>query len=132
MKKAQTFTLWTARIIAAIILLQTLFFKFTAADESVYIFLTVGMEPWGRIGAGVMELIASMLILIPAVSWLGSVIAMGLMLGAIGMHLTLLGIEVQGDGGYLFYLALMVTLCATYVLWHDREKLKCGFSKFGF
>src|SRR5882672_3340919 len=55
---------WGARIIAAIILLQTLFFKFSASPESVYIFTAVGMEPWGRIGVGVLELIAGVLILI--------------------------------------------------------------------
>lgn len=106
----------------SLILLQTLFFKFTGAEESVYIFTIVGMEPWGRIGVGVMELIASVLLLISAVSWLGAIIAVGLMAGAIGMHLTILGIEVQGDGGYLFFLALVVMICAAFVLWVEREK----------
>lgn len=105
-------------------MLQTLFFKFSASAESVYIFETVGMEPWGRIGVGVMELIASALILIPLVSWLGALVALGLMLGAIGMHLTVLGIEVQGDGGYLFLLALIVGICSTYILWAAREDIR--------
>ncbi|MCB0487482.1 MAG: DoxX family protein [Cyclobacteriaceae bacterium] len=113
---------WGARIVAAIILLQTLFFKFSGAEESVYIFTTVGMEPWGRIGVGVMELIASVLLLITPVAWMGGLIAVGLMVGAIGMHLTLLGIEVQGDGGYLFILAVVVTACGALVLWQDRDK----------
>jgi len=123
MNKVSHYLIWAARIVAAIILFQTLFFKFSGAEESVYIFTIVGMEPWGRIGVGVMELIASALLLIPSISWLGAAIAVGLMAGAIGMHLTLLGIEVQGDGGYLFYLALLVTLCAGYVLWQDKEKM---------
>lgn len=122
MTKAKTYLLWTARIVGSLILLQTLFFKFTGAEESVYIFTIVGMEPWGRIGVGVMELIASVLLLISAVSWLGAIIAVGLMAGAIGMHLTILGIEVQGDGGYLFFLALVVMICAAFVLWVEREK----------
>lgn len=128
MNKVSHYLIWAARIVAAIILFQTLFFKFSGAEESVYIFTVVGMEPWGRIGVGVMEMIASVLLLIPAISWLGAAIAVGLMAGAIGMHLTLLGIEVQGDGGYLFYLALLVTLCAGFVLWQDKEKM-IGFLK---
>lgn len=123
MSKSKSFFYWAARLIAAIILLQTLYFKFSGADESVYIFSTIGMEPWGRIGTGVMELIASGLLLITSVAWLGALLAAGLMLGAIGMHLTLLGIEVQGDGGYLFFLALVVLLCAAFVIWIDQEKI---------
>lgn len=123
MTSSQTYLHWTARIIAAVILLQTLYFKFTGAEESVFIFTTVGMEPWGRIGVGVMELIAAALLLITSIAWMGALIAMGLMVGAIGMHLTLLGIEVQGDGGQLFLYALAVTLCSAYVLWLDRKKI---------
>lgn len=113
---------WGARIVAAIILLQTLFFKFSGAEESVYIFTNVGMEPWGRIGVGVMELIASVMLLITPIAWMGGLIALGLMLGAIGIHLTLLGIEVQGDGGYLFILAVIVAVCGAFIVWQDREK----------
>jgi len=118
---------WAARLVAAIILLQTLYFKFTAAEESVFIFSTIGMEPWGRIGVGVLELIASVLLLYTPSAWLGAGLALGLMLGAIGMHLTLLGIEVRSDGGYLFILAVAVSLCAVYVLLVDRQKLM-GFA----
>jgi putative oxidoreductase len=120
---------WAARIVAAIIMLQTLYFKFSGAEESVYIFTTVGMEPWGRIGVGVMELIASLLIVIPATSWIGAGIALGLMLGAIGMHLTVLGIEVQNDGGYLFFLALIVTICSAVILWISKEMVLSFLSK---
>jgi len=103
---------WIMRIIAAIILLQTLFFKFTGAPESVYIFSKVGAEPWGRIGSGVVELIAAILLLTPRWNWLGSLLAIGVMIGAIGAHLTLLGIEVQGDRGLLFILACAVLVTA--------------------
>src|ERR1700757_5134045 len=99
---------WVLRITAAVILLQTLFFKFTAAPESVYIFTKVGAEPWGQIGSGIVELIAAILLLIPRYSWLGSLLAMGMMAGALATHLTVLGIEVQGDKGLLFGLALVV------------------------
>src|SRR5262244_242500 len=90
---------WICRVAAAVILLQTLFFKFTAAPESVYIFTKVHAEPWGRIGSGVVELIAAVLILIPRTVWGGALIALGVMAGAIVSHLTVLGIEVMGDGG---------------------------------
>src|ERR1051325_2606392 len=97
MSKPAVVTSWVLRVVAAIILLQTLFFKFTAAPESVYIFTKVGAEPWGRIGSGVVELIAAILILTPRFTWLGSLLAMGVMAGAIFSHLTVLGIEVQSD-----------------------------------
>ena len=99
---------WVARILAAVIMLQTLFFKFSAAEESVYIFSTLGMEPWGRIGTGVLELIASLLILVPRTTAWGALLGAGLMAGAVFFHVTKLGIAVQGDGGQLFIYALLV------------------------
>lgn len=128
--KISTIIYWAARVIAALIMLQTLYFKFKGEPESIYIFTTVGMEPWGRIGVGVMELIASALILAPATAWLAAGLALGLMVGAIGMHLTLLGIEVQGDGGYLFFLALSVAICSIYVLWYDKMKIEDFVRRF--
>lgn len=115
---------WVAQIVAAVILLQTLFFKFTAAPESVYIFETLGMEPVGRIVSGIAELIASVLLLIPGTAALGGVIALGVMAGALGSHLFgPLGIEVQGDGGLLFGLACLVALCSLVVVWLRRKSL---------
>ena len=99
---------WALQLIVAGILLQTLFFKFTGAAESVYIFSTLGAEPWGRIGSGVVELIAALLLLYPATITLGALLSLGVISGAIVSHLTVLGIEVQGDGGLLFFLALAV------------------------
>src|SRR5215469_4843368 len=119
---AMTVLSWLLRITAAVILLQTLFFKFTAAPESVYIFTKVGAEPWGRIGSGVVELIAAALLLTPRFNWLGSLIALGVMAGAILSHLTVLGIEVQGDKGLLFALALIVFIAsATNLALHRAE-----------
>jgi putative oxidoreductase len=114
---------WFLRITAAIILLQTLFFKFTAAPESVYIFTKVGAEPWGRIGSGVVELIAAILLLTPRFTWLGSVLALGVMAGAILSHLTILDIEVQGDKGLLFGLALTVFLASGFNLVLHRSEI---------
>ncbi len=114
---------WVAQLVAALILLQTLYFKFTGAPESVYIFTTLGMEPWGRIGSGVVELIAAVLLLTPATAGIGAVLALGVMGGAILSHLTRLGIVVQGDGGLLFVLALTVAGCSTLVAWLRRESI---------
>ena len=111
------------RFTAAAILLQTLFFKFSGAEESVYIFSTLGLEPVGRIGSGIAELIASVLLLIPATAPVGALLAMGIMAGAIVSHLTVLGIEVKGDGGLLFGLALTVMVCAAVVLVLRRSHL---------
>ena len=87
------------RLVAAIILLQTLYFKFTGAKESIFIFSSLGIEPYGRIGSGVVELIAAILILIPRTAWLGALIGFGVMIGALLSHLFVLGIVVQDDGG---------------------------------
>jgi hypothetical protein len=114
---------WAAQLVAAGILGQTLFFKFTGAPESVYIFSTLGMEPWGRIGSGVVELVAVFLLLYPRTPVIGAVLAIGLMAGAIFFHLTKLGIAVQGDGGLLFKLALAVLLCSAVVLVIRRRDL---------
>lgn len=121
MKTPFTIFLWVLKIIAALIMLQTLFFKFSAAPESVYIFTKVGIEPWGRIGTGIVELIASALILIPRTAWLGAFIAIGTMAGAITTHALLLGIEVMGDKGQLFYMALITLICSLLVLITERE-----------
>lgn len=121
--KICTIIAWICRVAAAVILLQTLFFKFTAAPESVYIFTKVGLEPWGRIGSGVAELIAAILILIPATTWLGAGLALSVMAGAILSHLTVLGIAVMGDGGLLFGLALAVTGCSIVLLYLQRRRV---------
>ncbi|MDX2284979.1 MAG: DoxX family protein [Bacteroidia bacterium] len=111
---------WILRLAAAGILLQTLYFKFTGASESVYIFSTLGIEPLGRIGSGVAELIASVLLLIPRTAWMGAGLAMGVMAVAVLSHLAVLGIEIQGDGGLLFYLALTVLVCCALILYLHR------------
>src|SRR5262245_9956763 len=123
--KAFLWISWALRLIVAIILLQTLFFKFTAARESVYIFSTLGMEPWGRIGSGVFELIASALLLIPATVLPGAAMAMAATGGAILFHLTKLGVALRpvGDSGELFLLAVAVTLCAAALLLVHRQEL---------
>jgi putative oxidoreductase len=114
---------WVLRLVVAGILLQTLFFKFTGAPESVYIFTKVGAEPWGRIGSGVIELVAAILVLYPRFTWMGALLAAGVMCGAILSHLTLLGIEVQGDKGLLFTLALIVLLSSTALLYINRAQI---------
>ena len=120
---------WAVRILAAVIMLQTLYFKFTASPESVYIFSSIGMEPWGRLGVGMLELVAAVLLLVNGTAWLGATLAFGLMAGAIGMHLTILGIAVpnedgSNDGGYLFSLAVIVTACSVVVLLFNKERIK--------
>jgi hypothetical protein len=104
-------------------MLQTLFFKFTAAPESVYIFAQLGIEPWGRIGTGGMELIASVLILLPKTKLIGACLGIFIMLGAILSHLLILGIEVKEDGGQLFIYALLVLLSCLLLLWIHRHEL---------
>ncbi len=122
--KPATIALWVLRLLAAVILLQTLFFKFSASVESVYIFTTIGMEPWGRIGTGIMELIAAILILIPRTTALGALLAIGLMSGALFFHFTTLGIEVKGDGGQLFIYALLVFISSAVLLFVYQSQIR--------
>jgi uncharacterized membrane protein YphA (DoxX/SURF4 family) len=117
------YILWALRIVPAIILLQTLFFKFTAAPESVYIFSKLGGEPYGRIGSGIFELIAAILLLIPRTTILGAILGLGVMAGAITSHLTILGIEVQGDHGQLFAYALITAVCCSALIFIFRSKI---------
>ncbi len=115
---------WILRLLAAVIMLQTLFFKFSASEESVYIFSTIGMEPWGRIGTGVMELITAILILIPRTTAVGALLAIGLMSGAMFFHFTKLGIDVKGDGGQLFIYALLVFISSAVLLFIHQSQIK--------
>jgi putative oxidoreductase len=119
------------RVVAAAILLQTLYFKFTAAPESVHIFGTLGLEPWGRIGSGVAELVASVLLLVPRTTALGALLALGVIGGAIASHLTILGIVVLDDGGALFALALAVFACSAVVLALHWRELPLVGARFG-
>ncbi len=114
---------WGIRIIPTLILWQTLYFKFNGAEESIFIFTTMGMEPWGRYLTGIGELIAGLAIIIPRYSWKGAVLAAGLMAGAIFSHLTTLGIVVLDDGGYLFGLAITVLIFSLIILYSEKNKV---------
>ena len=122
MKATKIFS-WITRSVAAVILLQTLFFKFTAAPESVALFTQLGVEPWGRIGLGVAELIVAILLLIPRTAWLGAIGGIGLMIGAIGAHLTTLGIVFNDDGGALFTLAVVTLVSSVIALFLHKNDI---------
>jgi uncharacterized membrane protein YphA (DoxX/SURF4 family) len=114
---------WILRIIVALILLQTLYFKFTGAEESIYIFTTLGVEPYGRFASGIVELIASILILIPRITLLGALIGLVVMIGAILSHLFILGIEVQNDEGVLFIMAVISFLCCSVLVYQNKNAI---------
>lgn len=118
--KTQLILSWILRLAAAAILLQTLFFKFTGAEESKFIFTTLGVEPWGRLGSGVVELVAAILLLVPRTTTIGAFIALATMSGAIMSHLVFLGIEVKNDRGLLFGLAVTVFFACLGVLYLHR------------
>ncbi len=136
LSRSQTVVSWVLQLAVAGILLQTLFFKFTGAEESVYIFSTVGrflniagVEPWGRIGSGVLELIASLLLIVPATASVGAILTMGVMAGAILSHVVILGIDVKGDSGLLFSLALTAFIASAIVLVLRRAEIP-GVGRF--
>lgn len=110
------------RIIVAVILLQTLYFKFTAHPDSVHIFSALGVEPWGRITLGIIELIVAVMILLPKTKTLGMLCSLIIILGAVASHLLVLGINVSSDNGKLFALALVVLICSSiYLIWCKNE-----------
>ena len=121
--KNNVFT-WIIKLTAVVILVQTLYFKFTGAEESIYIFSTLGAEPFGRIGSGVVELIASILILIPRTTILGALMGLGTMAGAILSHLFILGVVVKNDGGTLFILAIITFICCAILVFQNRDKIQ--------
>ncbi len=125
MNKTTKIISWVARIGAAVILLQTLFFKFSGHPDSIYIFSQLGIEPWGRIGLGVLELITVVLLLIPRTAWIGALLGVGIIGGAIFAHLFILGINVNNDGGRLFTLAVTTfVLCSiTFYLYYSEIRL---------
>lgn len=117
---------WALRLIVAVILLQTLFFKFTGAEESKFIFSTLmgpELEVVGRVGSGVVELVAVILLFILRAVWLGAIIALATISGAIFSHLTKLGIIVQDDGGLLFGLAVLVFVISSTILFIHRGEI---------
>lgn len=114
---------WFFQLVAAAILAQTLYFKFTGAEESRFIFSTLGVEPWGRLATGFFELVAVVLLLTPGGAAWGGVLSLGLMSGAVLAHLTKLGLVVRNDGGLLFGLAMTVFLAAAAVVWLRRTQL---------
>lgn len=119
--KTETVVSWALQLVVAVILFQTLFFKFTGAEESRYIFSTLGVEPWGRIASGIVELLAVVLLLIPRTVVFGAVLALGTISGAILSHLTKLGIVVKDDGGLLFILACVVFVASAVILFLHRH-----------
>lgn len=112
------------KLIVAFLFLQTLYFKFTGASESIYIFSTLGIEPYGRIFTGVIELIVAIMIIIPRTTLAGAILGLGTISGAILSHLFFLGIEIQNDGGLLFILAIIIFICCSYLILLNKEKLK--------
>ena len=114
---------WVCSLIAAAIMLETLFFKFTGAKESVYIFSTIGLESWWRYGQGIWELVASVCLLAPRLRWAGGFLTLGAIGAAIVTHLTVLGIQIQGDHGLLFGMALTTFTCGAVVTWLHRHEI---------
>lgn len=117
------------RLIVAVILIQTLRFKFTAHPDSVYIFKTVGLEPIGRILTGIAELIAGILLLVPKTVWIGAILTIGIIGGAILMHLTKLGIEINNDHGTLFITAVVTFVLSIIIVYIYRKDIPYSFFK---
>jgi putative oxidoreductase len=123
MKKNQVYLGWVLRLVAAIILLQTLYFKFSAHPESVILFTKLGVEPWGRIATGLIELITAAMLLWRPTVWFGAIMGMGLMAGAIASHLFVIGVESAGDGGQLFILAFVVLFACVFIAFLFRKDI---------
>jgi putative oxidoreductase len=120
--KSKPIISWIVRIVAAVILFQTLYFKFTAQPEAVELFTKLGVEPWGRVVTGIIELITSILLIVPSTVFIGALLGVGLMTGAIASHLTVIGIVSQGDGGQLFIMAIIVLICSLIILLLHKQQ----------
>ncbi len=115
---------WILRLVVAYVLLQTLFYKFTAHPDSVYIFTKLGVEPWGRIGLGVVELIVAFLVLIPRTKFIGMGLSFLIIVGALFSHILVIGLDIHGDGGGLFTLALIVLVSTILFFILNKEEFK--------
>src|SRR5687768_5878985 len=116
---------WILRLVSAAIMAQTLYYKFSGAQESIELFTLLGMEPWGRIGTGVMELIASVLLIIPKTKTIGALLGLGLMSGAIFFHLTKVGIAEEGTPLLFIYAVVVFVSCAILLAIHFKELKNC-------
>ena len=123
LSRRERITSWTCSLIAAAVMIETLFFKFTASPESVYIFTRMGTEPWMRWVQGLWELLASICLLWPRMRWLGGILTVGAMAAAILSHLTWLGISIQGDHGLLFCMALVTFTSGFTVMMIHRHAI---------
>lgn len=112
------------RILAALVLGQTLYYKFSAAPESVFIFQSLGVEPYGRIASGVLELLTVILLLVPRTAWMGGLLGAAIMLGAVLSHVFVLGISVMGDRGLLFALAIFTLFACSFVVLLERKRIR--------
>jgi putative oxidoreductase len=128
--KTETVISWICRIIVVVILLHTLFFQFIGEPESLYVFTKVDMEPWGRYGIGILELIASILLVSSCHCWLGALLALGVMAGAVFSRLIVLGLVVQDDGGLLFGLAITVAICSLVTIVLHRRQIPFVSKRF--
>lgn len=125
---------WACQVIAAGILAQTLYFKFTGAPETVALFEVIGLGTPGRLGTGVAELAAAVLLLIPRTAALGGLLSLGVISGAIMGHLTKLGISIDPvalgnpaleplKGPTLFGLAVIVFAASAIVVAIRRREI---------
>jgi uncharacterized membrane protein YphA (DoxX/SURF4 family) len=116
-------------LLVVLIVGQTLFFKFTAAPESVEIFTRLGLEPHGRIGIGIAELVAIVLLLVPRAAVFGAALAAALMAGALFAHATRLGFA--GDMGVLAGMGAVALAASLVLLWTRRRELPVVGAWFG-
>ncbi len=122
--------IFLVKFLITIIVGQTLFFKFSGAVESIYIFSVLGVEPWGRLALGVLELLSLVFLWIPKTTLYALILILGMMSGAIASHLFILGIEIMGDKGELFILGVVTWLCTAVLLFIKREEIKLLSMKF--
>jgi hypothetical protein len=114
---------WILRLTVSVIFLQTLYYKFTAHPDSVHIFSALGLEPWGRIGLGFVELITSVLILFNKTKIIGMLTSIGIIVGAVFSHILVLGVNVSNDGGGLFTLAIIVLVASIIFLFVNEKEI---------
>ncbi len=137
MNKMKRCAPWLLAAYIAFVFVQSLFFKFSAAQESVYIFQTIEdwlglgfFEPGMRLVIGALELVAAILLFTPGFQIFGALLSLGVISGAIFFHLfSPLGIEVQGDGGTLFYMAVGVWGFAMVLVFIYKEQILKYFKR---
>lgn len=121
LNKAEKLISIVFQIIAALILANAAFGKFSGNEMSVHVFHELNILET-RIVIGIIEVLAALLLL-SKIPQYGALLGFGTMLGALIAHVSILGMEIHGDGGQMVMMMAVVLLSSIIVMWINRRRM---------